>query len=708
LTLIFIGVASGAGSDSPRLSRRERREKTRNQASEAQALKADGIDSISNTPESAALRNYELRKKKMGGILIKREKSLASVLFPGVSPEEYDTNEALPMYVDQVDSRKTPVPFKFYDLPTCPQPAKQKVKGFRNSLGNRLQGHTMIPSPFQIDVRQDKGCTPLCSVSFGGKQLKWMRQLVDRQYRIHLALDQLPVLMRSKELNYAVRGYPVGFKAPPSYTGLSTDEFFLYNHLIFTISYHEDQDQFVGTRIVGFDVHPVSYKHELPEGTEFRAGQVNTMSDVESCNPLEVDGPVNHPSTYLPLHAGPTGEDVEVIYSYEVNWESADIEWSDRWDVYLVGSPDDDIHYFAIVNSLMIVLFLMGAVATIMIRTLRKDIAGYNELTSLESSQEETGWKLIHGDVFRPPSSNPMLLSILVGTGSQIGVSFLLALIACVLKLLNPMKKGQTLTCIIMLYVLCGSVAGYCSSRLYKFCDAQDWKKCTILTATAFPGLLFSLFMVLNFFLGIVGAATHVSSVTILLMFLLWVCLSTPLVFIGSYYGFKAPKIEVPCKTNQIARIVPEQPFYTQHPYSGLLGGMLPFGSVCIELFFIMGALWLHQYYYVMSFLVAVMLILVSTCATVSVVMTYLQYCCENHRWWWSSFLNCAMAGLYLFIYSLWFLSTKMSLVGFLPVIVYLTYMSMISIAFSLVCGSVGFYSSFWFTKTIYSAVKVD
>ena len=41
---------------------------------------------------------------------------------------------------------------------------------------------------------------------------------------------------------------------------------------------------------------------------------------------------------------------------------------------YLKGNPDDEIHYFSIVNSLMIVLFLTGVVAMIMLRTLRKDI----------------------------------------------------------------------------------------------------------------------------------------------------------------------------------------------------------------------------------------------------------------------------------------------------------------------------------------------
>ena len=63
----------------------------------------------------------------------------------------------------------------------------------------------------------------------------------------------------------------------------------------------------------------------------------------------------------------------------------------------------------------MIVLFLTGVVAMIMLRTLHKDIASYNEMQTLEEAQEESGWKLVHGDVFRPPTFSPILLSVLTG-----------------------------------------------------------------------------------------------------------------------------------------------------------------------------------------------------------------------------------------------------------------------------------------------------
>lgn len=326
----------------------------------------------------------------------------------------------------------------------------------------------------------------------------------------------------------------------------------------------------------------------------------------------------------------------------------------------------------------------------------------------MEDPQEESGWKLIHGDVFRPPQHFPMLLSVAFGTGVQLGTAIFATLFCGLVGILNPMKKGQMLTTIILLYVLSGSVAGYCSSRMYKLFDAKAWKRATLLTATAFPGLLVGMFLCLDVFLSFVGAATASSVWTILAIFLLWVCISTPLVFVGSYFGFRADKIEVPTKTNQIARFIPDTPWYSQAPFTFLLGGILPFGSVSIELLFIMGALWLHQIYYAIGFLLFVVLILAATCAEVAICLNYLQISAEDHQWWWRSFMNCASAGFYLFLYSLWFLSSKLSLAGFLPTLVYLTYMTMISIAFSVFCGSVGFFAAFMCNLKIYGAVKVD
>jgi len=670
-------------------------------------------DNDSSEEESAKLKKatavYRSAGKKLRkrGFLKRKEVSVATILFPGVAPEEYMEGDQIPMWVELVESKKTQVPFEYYDLPVCPGPTIGAAQRLRKNLGARLQGYNIKPSPYSVQVLQDQGCEAICMVKISPRKLRWLRWLVERQYRVHVKLDTLPILMRSKDLNYAIRGYPVGFRAPPSFTGLQKDEFYLYNHLRFTISYHED-DSFEGVRIVGFDVHPVSIQHKVPEG------ELKTGSVIETCQGTSGERIINDPFTYLPLRIdaeeikkGKTS--LDVVYSYEVEWVKSPVMWADRWDIYLMGSPDDEVHYFAIVNSLMIVIFLSGAIATVLLRTLRKDIIAYNELAvSLDDAEETTGWKLVHGDVFRPPKDYPMLLSVAVGTGAQLGVATTFTIFLNLIGVINPMKKGQTLTTIIVLYVLSGSVAGYCSSRLFKYFEAKAWKQNTVVTAAAFPGVCSVLFVCLNMILSIKGAATAVSFWIVLSLFLLWVCVSTPLVFVGSYFGFRADKIEFPTKTNQISRFIPETPWHCKLPYSMVLGGILPFGSVCIEMFFILGALWLHQIYYVVGFLLLVIIILAISCSEVSIMMCYMQLSAEDHCWWWRSFLNTASAGVYLFLYCLWFLSTKLDLVGFLPVLVYLTYMSIFSMAFGLFCGSVGFLSCIIFNKMIYGSLKID
>lgn len=706
-SLLFVASSTDpieiANSEGKRMTRKERLAAKKEEAEKYAELRASGQDEVGHTAEAAAMRKYQLRKKRRKGMFRKRNTDLASILFPGVSPETYVTGEEVLMYTDLVNSKKTQVPFQFYKLPGCEEPKMTpfRKRRQRKNLGARLQGLELKPAPYIMKVKENYMCKPMCQVNIKAWRVQWLKKLIERQYRIHITFDGLPLLMRSKELNYAVRGFPVGFKAPPSYTGLPHDEYYLYNHLKFTVTYQE-QPEGEGVHITGFDVHPVSIVHEIQKDG------LGPTSEVGSCNVEGVDPPVNDLKTYLALKTNEIGHDLPVIYSYETEWIESDLNWADRWDVYLIGSPDDDIHSFAIINSLMIVLFLTGAIAAIMIRTLRKDIAGYNEMQNLEEAQEETGWKLVHGDVFRPPSTHPMVFSILVGTGAQIGCAFFSTMMCSVVGLINPMKKGQTLTAIVLLYVLCGCVAGYISARIFKFCDAKAWKQNTFLTAAGLPGFLISIFTILNIFLHFAGAATAVHFFTLLAIFGLWIAISTPMVFVGSFFGFRAEKLQVPVKVNQISRYVPELPWYANPPASYLLGGILPFGSVCIELFFIMSALWLHQIYYMMGFLLVVLLILGATCAEVSIVMTYLQLCAEDHRWWWKSFFNCASAGFYLFLYSLWFLMSRLDLVGVLPVVVYITYMGMISFCFGLFCGSLGVLCSFFFIRNIYGALKVD
>lgn len=280
------------------------------------------------------------------------------------------------------------------------------------------------------------------------------------------------------------------------------------------------------------------------------------------------------------------GNSEEIVYSYDVKWEKSDLKWSHRWDVYLKGNPDDEIHYFSIVNSLMIVLFLSGVLAMIMMRTVHKDIATYNEMQTLEEAQEESGWKLVHGDVFRPPTFSPMLLSVLVGTGFQLLAMTGFTMFFALGGLMSPANRGTLLTSLCLLFVFMGSFNGYHSARIYKLFHGKEWKRNTMLAALFYPSIMGVLFCGINFFVWYHGSSTATPFGTMISLVMLWLGVSAPLVFIGSYFGFKKEIIEVPVRTNQIARHIPDQVWYTNPVFSVALGGILPFGAVCIELFF--------------------------------------------------------------------------------------------------------------------------
>lgn len=77
---------------------------------------------------------------------------------------------------------------------------------------------------------------------------------------------------------------------------------------------------------------------------------------------------------------------------------------------------------------------------------------------------------------------------------------------------------------------------------------------------------------------------------------------------------------------------VPDQPWYMKPLFSCLVGGILPFGAVFIELFFILMSIWQHKFYYIFGFLALVFLILIVTCMEITIVLCYFQLCSEDYR----------------------------------------------------------------------------
>ncbi|KAF3326874.1 transmembrane 9 superfamily member 7-like protein [Carex littledalei] len=605
---------------------------------------------------------------------------------PGVAPRDFQKDDDLQVKVNKLSSTKTQLPYDYYFLDYC---KPEKILNSAENLGEVLHGDRIENSVYAFKMRRDESCKVACRKKLSKESAKNFQEKIDDEYRVNMILDNLPVAVPrqrrdgSQTPSYE-HGYRVGYKG-------KDDQYFINNHLSFRVMYHKEELS-EESRIVGFEVIPSSVKHQYGDWDKKNPKLV-------TCNPTTKITPGSHtPQEVI--------ADQYVVFSYDVTFVLSDIKWASRWDTYLLMN-DDQIHWFSIINSLMIVLFLSGMIAMIMMRTLYKDIANYNQLDSQEEAQEETGWKLVHGDVFRPPVHSG-LLCVYVGTGVQFFGMTLVTMIFALLGFLSPSNRGGLMTAMVLLWVFMGLFAGYASSRLYKMFKGTEWKKITLKTAFMFPGIVFAVFFVLNAIIWGEKSSGAVPFGTMFALVLLWFGISVPLVFVGSYLGFKKPAIEDPVKTNKIPRQVPEQAWYMQPAFSILIGGILPFGAVFIELFFILTSVWLNQFYYIFGFLFIVFIILLITCAEITIVLCYFQLCSEDYNWWWRAYLTAGSSALYLFAYAVFYFFTKLEITKFVSGILYFGYMLIASYAFFVLTGTIGFYACLWFVRKIYASVKID
>ena len=55
------------------------------------------------------------------------------------------------------------------------------------------------------------------------------------------------------------------------------------------------------------------------------------------------------------------------------------IRWASRWDYILSSVPQSNVQWFSLINSVLITVFLSAMVGMILLRSLHRDIARYNQ-----------------------------------------------------------------------------------------------------------------------------------------------------------------------------------------------------------------------------------------------------------------------------------------------------------------------------------------
>uniref|UniRef100_A0A3Q3N1V9 Transmembrane 9 superfamily member n=1 Tax=Mastacembelus armatus TaxID=205130 RepID=A0A3Q3N1V9_9TELE len=593
------------------------------------------------------------------------------------------------LFVNRLDSVESVLPYEYDVFDFCKDAKEMRPS---ENLGQVLFGERIESSPYKFNFKQDVKCKAVCTkvykkgIKEDATQLDFLKMGMQLNYQHHWIIDNMPVTWCydvEDGQKYCNPGFPIGCLVTSD--GRAKDAcvinsefnkkntFYVFNHVDIKITYHSGESEgWRGARLVAATLEPKSIKQ----------ADGNNPS-CEGANPMEVPGEFEN--------------DVSIVYTYSVTFEENNsIKWASRWDYILVSMPHTNIQWFSIMNSLVIVLFLSGMVAMIMLRTLHKDIARYNQVDQVKDAQEESGWKQVHGDVFRPPRKG-MLLSVFLGQGTQIFIMTFITLFLACLGFLSPANRGALMTCAVVLWVLLGTPAGYVSARLYKTFGGEKWKTNVLLTALLCPGIVFADFFLMNLILWVEGSSAAIPFGTLVAILALWFGISVPLTFIGAYFGFKKPQ---PVRTNQIPRQIPEQSFFTK-PIPGIvMGGILPFGCIFIQLFFILNSIWSHQMYYMFGFLFLVFIILLITCSEATILLCYFHLCAEDYHWWWRSFLTSGFTAVYLFIYAVHYFFSKLQIIGAASTFLYFGYtmiMVLIFFLFTVVLTYLGQFCCLWF-----------
>ena len=396
------------------------------------------------------------------------------------------------------------------------------------NLGEVLRGDRITTSDFQINMNQDIECRYLCDQVVSRKDVRWAQRLIEEGYVTEWILDNLPGATSFVTVDRSRKYYAAGFKLGEKELDLDSGKmrYVLNNHFTLVIRWRKASGKEAnrgGKVVVGFEVYTKSIggSHRNETGCPDVSGHHEKFQLYIAPNNTELAA--KYPdSSYLPEEDMDVndGATLTIPYTYSVYFREEDsIAWSNRWDLYFTDQSESTVtHWLAMLNSLIISGMLGAVVIVILARTSPGDLRGRAEgfledakrgtrtrrsggrkspkggllekVSETEADEElssddeplddVTGWKLLHGDVFRTPSYAGSLAP-LIGSGMQLLFMVTGLLLLSCLGVLNPSFRGGFVSVGVGLFIFAGGFSGYFSSRVYKTFGGQNWRKNTLM-----------------------------------------------------------------------------------------------------------------------------------------------------------------------------------------------------------------------------------
>ncbi|KAL3692712.1 hypothetical protein R1sor_006363 [Riccia sorocarpa] len=558
----------------------------------------------------------------------------------------YAEGDPVPLFANKVGPFQNPSEtYQYYDLPFCtPKDVKHKTE----DLGEVLEGDRMVTTLFNLTFKNDKEFEELCSTVLTIDQVKKFRTAVEQDYYFQMYFDDLPLW-----------GFIGKLESPEDG---QESRYLLYTHVHFKVSYNND-----------------------------RVIEIGVTTDPKQVKEITRDDPV------------------KVTFTYSVKWEPTTITFDRRMEKYQKYSflPQHlEIHWFSVVNSCVTVLLLTGFLATILMRVLKNDFVKYTRED--EEDPEETGWKYIHGDVFRFPPL-PNLFAAVIGSGTQLLVLVLCIFALSLVGVFYPYNRGALNTACLIIYALTAGISGYVSAHLYRQMGGEQWVRNLIITGSLFCGPLFLVFCFNNTVAIFYGSSQALPFGTMVIIAIIWALVTFPLTVLGGIAGKNnRSEFTAPCRTNKYPREIPTLSWYRSTVPQMCMAGFLPFSAIYIELYYIFASIWGHKIYTIYSILFIVFIILIIVTAFITIALTYFQLAVEDHEWWWRAVFCGGSTGFFIYGYCFYYYYARSEMSGLLQGSFFFGYMACVCYGFFLMLGSVGYRASLLFVRHIYRAIKCE
>lgn len=663
---------------------------------------------------------------------------------------------ALPIYVNTLDSPKTLIPYTINQLiDFCPL---TEAREFEHSHHTEWDDNIRLAS-FDIKFGRNEECKMLCKKSYkmtSHQDLYRLEELklgLTRDYYHHWFTDTFPFSWcyknngiytnndqltaspptNNNQLHASLTstnprgrecfiGFPIGYSTDQR--GLPEDErvpignftkpnsLFLFNHFDFTFLYESAEGKSwnpkgaqQAARITGLRIQPRSIDHELnslngqlppilsqatPATTTNGQQPTNANSNANNINKCSYAmPPLEIPSHY---HYG-LNITIPFSYSYSVRFveDENSALWSQRWHRLEASLPGTGRGFWILAGTVLLLLVTSVPALYALAKTLASDrpLMGLNP----RDESEDLAWKQLASDIFREPV-HIGLFSVLVGSGTQFIASILLSeLFSAFIALFST----TLLVMVVVLFVLVhGFIGGYAAIRLYRTFGGESWRTICVLVTMLNPLVIFCLLvMSRNLLLLYNGSimALNVGLFGSLFMALLCFAFSLPLALVGGSIAFRKSAIEFPVRPTANKRELHEHQLWRQPLTTTLVVGLIPFLCFC--------AVESYPFYDSGGYVITVITILIVI--SLSVSHCYLHLSQYDYRWWWRSYLACAIAAGYYFLHCALYIFSNLYIDTLTNALLYLSFAFFICLALFLLTGTIGFFVTFAFLWQTYA-----